>query len=316
MNSQFQRSLREADGLGRDSWSGAIERGHRVAEALSLFSAEEVLHGHAAVLELQFDDGNAADPHLVLDLSDREARGRLLDDDGRDAARPLRRGVGATEDRVDRGDTAIGVPFLVPVEDVRVTVAARGALETPGVAPRIALREAKGDQGLALRDRRKPPALLLLRAAQDDRERTEGVDRIGDADPAAGPRQLLDHDAEIQEPRAVPTILLGHPDAGQIGGLQRFQDLPRIFLELVVFGGDRAYRLFRDLARARAVGAILVGQQVVEGGQKRFHRFLHGKESSGQNPALSLECSGPDSTRDRALSEAERSNPGRGSGLQ
>ena len=60
-----------------------------------------------------------------------------------------------------------------------------------------------------LGDRAQVLPLLLFRAAHEDREGAEGVHSIEHAHPAAGARQLLHADAEIEHAAAVSAVLLG-----------------------------------------------------------------------------------------------------------
>ena len=71
-------------------------------ERVGLLAAEQVLLGHAAVLEHQLRGLVGAEAHLLLDLADLEAGRALLDDEGA-VPGAAERGVDGREDhRPDR----------------------------------------------------------------------------------------------------------------------------------------------------------------------------------------------------------------------
>ncbi len=95
--------------------------------------------------------------------------------------------------------------------------------------------------------------LLLLGAAEDDRERAQRVDRVGHADAAAGAGELLDDEAQVEHAGAVAAVLLRDPDAGELVGLERLEDVPAVLAGAVELGGAGADVLLGDLA-----GPVLV----------------------------------------------------------
>ncbi len=263
IDGQLERSLRQAERLGGDAGARAVERHHRVLEAAALFAAEQVLLGHAAVLEVQLDDGHAADAHLVLVLADAVALGPLFDDEpGDPAGAAAWRGDG--EDRVERGDRAAGVPLLLAVDDVVVAVELGLGLHPAGVRAGVFLGQAERDQFLALGDVGKPAFALLFGPAEQDRKRAQGVDRVGHAHPAAGARELLDDEAQVEHAAALAAVLLGDPDARKVGVLDRVVDLPGELLLAVVLGRQRPHDLLRDFLGALDVLHVLGRQQLPE----------------------------------------------------
>src|SRR6185436_9523170 len=137
----------------------------------------------------------------------------------------------------------------------------RAGMHAAGIASRELLRERERDELLALGHGPEETLLLVLGAAHQDGERAERVHRVEDADAAAGAREFLDADAEVDDAAALPAVFLGDPDAHEAGLGERLLDLPRVFLSLVVFGGERTDDLFGDLARPRAPHEILFGEE-------------------------------------------------------
>ncbi len=129
-------------------------------------------------------------------------------------------------------------------------------MSEPASEPDALLGEAEGDEPPPGRDVGKVGALLLLGPAEDDREGAEGVDRVGDADAAAGAGELLDDDAHVEDAGALAAVLLRHPDAHEVVLLQRLDHAPRVLAGAVELGGDRADELLGDLAGA---GLVLLG---------------------------------------------------------
>src|SRR5215472_5229240 len=70
----------------------------------------------------------------------------------------------------DVGDTAVGNPHLVAVEDIAVTILTGRSLHAGRIAPSIRLGESKAADYLATGHLREPARLLLLGAKRMDRE--------------------------------------------------------------------------------------------------------------------------------------------------
>src|SRR5262245_11421105 len=262
VDGELEGALREPERLRGNAGTRAVERHHRVFEAHSLAAAEEVLRGHAAVLEVDLDDGNAPDPHLVLFLALAVPRHAVLDEQGGDAPAPPVR-VGDAEDRVDGGDLSAGVPLLLAVEDVVIAILDRAGLHAPRVGPGLLLREAEGDEPLARGDVRQEALLLLFGPGQDDGERAEGVDGVGHADAPARAGELLDHEAEVEHAAPLAAVLLGDPDARELRLLELLEDLPGVRLVAVVLRGDLANDPVGDGAGAFLVFDVLRREQLV-----------------------------------------------------
>ena len=181
----LEGALGEPEGLGGDPGSGAVEGHHGVFEADVLLVPHELLGGHPAVGELELVDRHRADAHGVFAFADDEARGVLLDDEGRDPAHSAVR-VGQRVHGEGRGDTAVCVPLLLTVENVLVTVLDGGGPQAAGVGAGRLFGQPEGDEAVARGDGRQVLLLLFLGAADDDGEGAERVDGEGDADAAAG----------------------------------------------------------------------------------------------------------------------------------
>ena len=112
-------------------------------------------------------------------------------------------GIGDREDGVDVGGAAVRVPLLLAVQDVVVALLdARPRAGSPASLPANFSERPKAMSFSPLRDRREPAVLLLLGAADQDREGAERVHGVEDADAAARARQLLDADAEVEDAAA------------------------------------------------------------------------------------------------------------------
>src|SRR5437870_735190 len=139
--------------------------------------------------------------------ADLEAGVALLRDHARDApAAGL--GVGHREDGVDVRRAAVRRPLLVALEEDRVVLDGGAGRQPARVRPRLPLGEPEGDELPACRDLRQVLALLGLRPREDDGKRPQRVDGVHDAHAAAGPRELLDDEAEVEDARARAAVLL------------------------------------------------------------------------------------------------------------
>ena len=94
------RALRDSDGLRGGAQARALERAQRDRQALADL-ADHVLLGHAHVVEDRLPGRRGADPELVLELADAEARPVGLDDERGQAPRLA---VGDGEGDVEVGD--------------------------------------------------------------------------------------------------------------------------------------------------------------------------------------------------------------------
>ena len=208
-------ALGQADGLRRDTGTRAVERHHRVLEADAFLRGHPggSRCGHAAVVKCSSTTGTQRMPIVSSRLPIFGSPGVSRSTTNAEIPRGPAVGIAVEAKMVKNvGHAAVRVPLLLAVDDPVVAVLGRGA-EAPGVGARGLLGETEGDQALALGDARKVLLLLLLGAAEDDRERTERVDRVGHADAAAGTRQLLDHHAEVQDAGAVAAVLLRDPQS-------------------------------------------------------------------------------------------------------
>src|SRR6185503_5088522 len=104
----------------------------------ALAAAQDVGGGDAAVLQVDFHHGHAADSHLVLVLPHTVAGRPRLHHERRDPpGAPT--GLGHGEDRVVGGHGPSGVPLLLAVQDVAVAVLLGASGHGAGVRARLLL---------------------------------------------------------------------------------------------------------------------------------------------------------------------------------
>ena len=206
------------DGLRRDPGPRALERLHRDREALPLV-AQPVADRDPDAVERELGGGRAADPHLVLEARDLEARAVGLDEDRRQpAAGLLGVRVGHREhDDVVR-DAAVADEPLHAVDDVLVAVAHRAGPDARRVRARVGLRQPEGDQPVPGREAREPAVLLLGRAGDLDRDGAQGLDGEDEPRGGAGTADLLDRQAQGQEIRPEAAVLLRERDREDVLG--------------------------------------------------------------------------------------------------
>jgi hypothetical protein len=259
----LERSLGQPHRLRGHAGTREVEGHHRVLEAEAELAAEDAVLADLHAVKARLDDGHAADAHLVLDLADREALVALLDQEGGDAARAAGR-VGDREDGVEIRGPPVGGPLLLAVDDPLAVRLVRLDLQAARVRAGGLLREAEGDARLAAGDLGQVLLLLLLVAAEDDRERAQGVDGEEHADAAAGARELLDHQAEVEDATAPPAVLLGKPEAHEAGLGEGLLHLPGVLLRRVPLPGAGAHHVVRDLAGLVPPGQGLGAEQLVQ----------------------------------------------------
>ena len=168
----FQRGLGDPDREGGDADAAAVQDLQRVHEPVALL-AQEVLGGHAAVLEDQLGGVGGAHAELVLLLARPEALHPALQDEGGDALVALR-AVGHGHDHRGIGDAPVGDEGLRPVEHPVPAVAHGRRLRAPRVRPGAVLGEAPAADLLAAREGHQVLLLLLLAAGQEDVPRARG----------------------------------------------------------------------------------------------------------------------------------------------
>src|SRR5262249_15138002 len=128
--------------------------------------AEEVLRGHAAVLEDELGRVRGAHAELVLLLAGAEALRPALDDEGGDALLALALVRHRHHHRGVR-DAAVRDERLRAVQDPRAAVLDRGRLRATGVRAGAGLREAPAPDLLPLRERRQVRLLLGFGPGQE-----------------------------------------------------------------------------------------------------------------------------------------------------
>ena len=184
----FQRALRAAHAGDSQRVAPGVERVERDDVAAPDF-VEQIFLRYRRVFEKQRHGGAAADAHLVFLGADGEAGRAALDDERRNFL-----AIHFREDDVHVGESAVGDPHLLPVENpvlaVRRQHCARARRER--IRACLRLRETIRGEQLAGRDLRQ--IFLLLRfgaeiddgncadsggAAERDRERSVRADLFG-----------------------------------------------------------------------------------------------------------------------------------------
>jgi len=190
-------------------------------------------------------------PSFIPDSCYFEAVVRVgVDDERRDTVvAGARVGDGLHEDAV--GDVRVRDELFRSVEDVlaRVGVVLRGRVHIGGVGAASRLRERPRAQLAALGQRAEPRLLLLGRAEQLDRFRTErSVCGVREPDPAGDAAELLGDHGVHELVAAQPAVLLAHRDAHHVEVVQLGEHLvgePVFVLDLL---GDRPDLRLTELA--------------------------------------------------------------------
>ena len=191
--------------------SRAVEGGERDAKAAVEF-ADEVRSRHAHLVEDHVRRGRGAQPHLVLEAGDAQARRAPLDDEQRDAVAAALR-FGLHERQEDAGAVAVRDVRLLAAQHEVVAVLARGRAHGGHVAAAAGLGEAEGADRLP-GDEGAQVALLLLVAAEALHERGREPARGGHQQPGRGvrARELLESDRQADLAEARPAPLLRERD--------------------------------------------------------------------------------------------------------
>ena len=149
---------------------------------------------------------------------------------------------------------------LRAVQDVLVAAALGRRLDPRDVRAGVRLGQPEGAEDRLLEQRRQPLRLLLVRAGDDHRRRTEAVraNRRGDA--RAAPVELLadEHPVECGQPG--PAERLGNMEVHEAQLVCLGDHIGRVRRVLVVCGGFRPYLLLGELACERAQLALLRGE--------------------------------------------------------
>ena len=242
---QVQRSLRDADGLGRDHRSRMIERPHRDREPLA-FLADHPVRGDPAPVQDHLARRRALDAHLLLRLAERHA--------GVVAHHQERRDAFGAERRISGRENQIRVRYSGPRDETLGSVQhelTAVALVPRGHRSRVGARPGLGErvrhQDVAATDALRHRSSLLVGAGQHERDdaelRDDGCERHAGGDPG----QLLDEDTERERTAARAAVGLRVADAHQLVLDEHLIDILGPFVGLVDLGGARRDLLLGDL---------------------------------------------------------------------
>jgi len=179
----------------------------------------------------------------------------------RNAVTPLcARAVDGREHRDDPGVVAVRHPRLRAVEQVAVSPAHRGGRHGGGVGARAGLRDRQGGGHLSGGERWQVPPPLLLRAGGDDGIARRVLHEIDDRGRRAGPRDLLDGQAEGERPEPGAPVGLGNVETHEALRAEKRELLAGIGLGLVDLRRAGRDALTRERARQVAHALAVVGQ--------------------------------------------------------
>ena len=202
--------------------------------------------------------GRAADPELVLELSDAEAGPVCLDHERGDPARVTGLRVGHREHHVEVGDPQVRDPVLGAVDHPLVAVRHRLGQHPSGVRAGVGLRQRERRRPLAAGATRQEPLLELVGSEQPDREGPELLDHQDQRGRGAGLGDLLDGHVEHQRTRAGSAVLGLERQAEDVLLGEQLAQVVRVLGLLVDLGGARRDPLARDLADRVAEVEVLL----------------------------------------------------------
>src|SRR5699024_8981090 len=157
-------ALSDAQSLGSDADTAAVQGSHGQLEAAALDAQQAVL-GDQAVFHDQLAGGRAADAHLLLGLADLEAGVGALDDEGGDlfglAAALVQHGAGDGNDDEHIGIAGVGDEDLGAVQQPAVLTLHGVGLLALGVGAGAGLGQAESAQPLAAAQLGQVLGLLL-----------------------------------------------------------------------------------------------------------------------------------------------------------
>jgi hypothetical protein len=159
----------------------------------------------------------------------------------------------------------VGDEPLPAVEDVVVAVPEGPRPCRRRVRARLRLREREGDQLLPRGEGRDEAGLLLVRPAEQDRQRAERLDAQDQARGRARPRDLLDGDALRQEVCPDAAVLLGERQGQHVVRGQQPANVLGELAGAIDLRGPRRDLLVGQLAEGVPEEHLLLGQTVRPG---------------------------------------------------
>jgi hypothetical protein len=227
----------------------------------SLLTAEEVLGGHAAVLEDDLAGVRRATAELV-ELAQHPQAGRSLRHDEYTLTAVAGVGVDGGDDDMYVGDPAVADEHLLAVDDPVAGILARPGLDRPHVAASARLRDGQSGEldGVGRAEALpRPVHQLLVGGGLPDRRERQGGHDDRQADPCAAPEQLLHEDRQRQASRIDRQLGIELP---LVEPLVRgpLRDWPRQLLCAVVLRRRWADHVAGERVRLGAQRLLLVGE--------------------------------------------------------
>ena len=161
----------ETEGCGGDRGAKDVECSHRHFETLA-WRAQHLRIRDAAIFKAQASERVGSDDFNALGNFE-SGRGGIDDERGDRAG--ARRFTGPCEQNVEVGDAAVGDPGLFAVQDVRVTIAARFALQGGDVGARVEFGKSECGDGGAFND---PRQILLFMKGRSEKRDSAGAEAL------------------------------------------------------------------------------------------------------------------------------------------
>src|SRR2546423_12657021 len=242
--------LARPDRSGGERDTSDIEGTESRAKPRTDLATEHVRLGHLAVFEDELAGIRAAEPHLVVDLSDAETLEALLDDE---AADPTARALGAIIRGVHHyhvGDRAVGHPDLRSVQDPAAVAQGRARLDRSGVRSARGLGERERGDLLPGGECGEITAFLILGPAEEDRHRADRRVRSDDVRERRGrSSELLECEAISEISGTDAAVLLRERKSEEAELAHLFQDFARDFVGVFDLFLERLKARFHEVAR-------------------------------------------------------------------
>jgi len=236
----------------------AREEVHQLVEASARFS-DEVLLGHANVVDDDFGQIRRADAELVVDFLGLQAVGVRRHEERADA---LVAGVGVSLGHHDHhvGDSSVRNPHLIAVKDPAVAVAFGVGLDTSHVRAMGGFADGAGTRRLAAGDLRQPLLFHPLVAVLLNHARPEATGANGAPDARVGPPEFLGDDdaSEAVHPRAA--VLLGDFRRDEVVLCRLLHQFRRVAFLPIAFLSERLDFVLAEFAH-RFSDCRLLGRQ-------------------------------------------------------
>ena len=152
----LQRAFRDADAARGDVDAAELEPAGGLVEALALDAADQMIGGHAIVLEDELGGVDRLVAELLQLAADREALHLRRDEKAHALVAGLAFGIGLDQQREARALDAVRDPGLRAVDDVVIAVAPRGHADALQVGAGIRLGQREAAANFARGELRQP----------------------------------------------------------------------------------------------------------------------------------------------------------------